>query len=168
MKSFKFFVLAIGALLCFGLVSCSSDDDNYSPVKDGYSWELKKIKSTTVETSDDDTNRLVSEYVDNYRKVSGSVFYSYQFRNDNSYLFYVNYALPVEGKYTTDGNNIKFEDTTMTGVVDKDVIYITTNLRQRAAKALEIDVNKIMKAVIEEEYHAEPYYYEEYPDGYGK
>ncbi len=162
MKSSGFFILAIGVLLCVGLASCS-DDDNYSPVKEGYSWELKKIKSTSVETSDDDVLSLVSEYVDNYRTVSGSVFYSYRFLNDNSYQFYVNYALPVEGKYTTDGNNIKFEDATMTGVVGKDVIYITTDLRERAAKALGIDVDKITKAVIEEEYHAEPYYYGEYP-----
>lgn len=166
MRVNKLYILALIAMLCFGLASCSDDDDvqNESELIKGDSWMLTGVSIIEVKTTDDAIYDDVLAYAKNYRvnphqDATGADQYywpycSYYFTDDGKYYFSwgSEYGNSASGTYTLDGNNVAFDDATMTGQVRNNLLQITTDLRSRAATALNIDESLITKAVIREDY----------------
>lgn len=181
MKLSKIFLLCAFVLVCGGFVSCSDDDDNVqsAPLTNNTWMSYVDDTEVNVEVSDPAIKESVEEFVNSYRagfRLKLSILapdYEYVFGEDGQYTF-TEKRFNIEEDKKTNGtytysektNTISFGDPTISGLKDNHILYITTDLRSRAADSLEIEIDKITKAEVKEKYTSMAYYYGEYPGTY--
>lgn len=159
-----FFILFIPVFF----ISCGNDDSTYSPVlKGSEKWYLQGTSILALEMEDPNMYNAVENYMTNYRKcveygyaeesesfLPYSGYYYHFSKEEYSFMSseYLCSPLHITGKYSTYGNNIQFDDETKRAVVSKNALIVTIDMRNRIAEALDIDIDKIKKAVLEERY----------------
>lgn len=138
------YILIPAFILGFLLSSCDREDNTYVKNIEGH-WVYKNTKAE-VYVTDPSLKKTVEDYINNRYKAYNV---SYEFKNDKTYYYYINYAVPLKGIYKTiDKNYFKMDDSkgVKTLSCEDSTIYILSDLKEEVAQELKIDKSKILKA----------------------
>ncbi|MBK5722212.1 hypothetical protein JGH11_15155 [Dysgonomonas sp. Marseille-P4677] len=128
----------------FLLSSCSSDDGISTKSIEGH-WIYVDTKAEVYMT-DPSLQVIVKDYIENrYRSYQ----VSYEFKNDKTYYYYLNYAEPIKGIYKMiDKDFSKMDDQrgVRNVVRESNSIFVISDMKEEVVRELNIDENKIIKA----------------------
>jgi len=103
-----------------------------------------------VSVADPVLKKKVDEYIKENVESSQA---SYEFKNDRTYYFYLNYADPLKGKFKMlDKNYATLDDSRGLKklICEDSLMYVQYDLRSEIASELNISMDKIMEATITE------------------
>lgn len=126
--------------------ACDKEDNNVSTRNIEGHWVHLRT-SADVAVTDLMIKKKIEDHIINH---NGAYKISYEFKNDKTFYFYINFAEPVKGVYKMqDKNNFELEDVKgiKTGVYNDGVLYVATDIKKDIAKELEIEEAKIIKAI---------------------
>lgn len=143
------FITAI-FILSLLFISCDRDDNVQEKKIEGH-W-LYSNTETEVAVTNPSIEKTIADYISNYNK---DYQISYEFKNDKTYYYYINYAAPLKGIYkpTTKESFILDDTRGIKNMILKDQkLYILNDMKSQIAKDLNIDENQIIKATSIEVY----------------
>jgi hypothetical protein len=128
--------------------SCDGDENLSSGSIEGH-WIYMETK-VDVFVVDPVLRKTVDEYIKQNVKSSQA---SYEFKNDRTYYFYLDYADPLKGKFKMlDKNYATLDDSRGLKklICEDSLIYVQYDLRSKIAAELNISLDKIMEATVTE------------------
>lgn len=132
------------------VLSCDGDENSPTSTIEGH-WIYTDTK---IDISLTDHNPELKAKVEEYIKQNvTSEHTSYEFKNDKTYYYYLNFADPLKGKYKMQDKNFATLDDSrgLKKVICEDpLIYVQSDLKSQIAKDLKISENKIIEATITE------------------
>lgn len=132
------------------MLSCDGDENTPTSTIEGH-WIYTDTK---IDISLTDHNPELKAKVEEYIKQNViSEHTSYEFKNDKTYYYYLNFADPLKGKYKMQDKNFATLDDSrgLKKVICEDpLIYVQSDLKSQIAKDLKISENKIIEATITE------------------
>lgn len=131
--------------LGFLFTSCDGDDGAYTQSIEGH-WVYSGTKAD-IYVTDTTVRKAVEEYILNRNR---EYKVSYEFKNDKTYYYYQNFEDPLKGIFKLiDKDYFIMDDSQgMKTVAREDtIIYVVSDLREEIARELQIDENKLVKAL---------------------
>jgi hypothetical protein len=145
----RFLTYILVSIFSLGLFSSCDGDENLSSGSIEGHWLYMESK-IDVSVADPVLKKKVDEYIQQNVNPSHT---SYEFKNDRTYYYYLDYADPLKGKFKMlDKNYATLDDSRgLRKVICEDtLIYVQYDLRSEISRELNISEDKIMEATITE------------------
>lgn len=130
------------------MLSCDGDENTPTSTIEGH-WIYTATK-VDISVTDPVLKEKVEEYI---KQNVISEHTSYEFKNDKTYYYYLNFADPLKGKYKMQDKDYATLDDSrgLKKVICEDpLIYVQSDLKSQIAKDLKISESKIIEATITE------------------